>query len=119
MGLVPKKTKVGYHVIRHVNMIRVVGFIMTLALSAMLSELFVTPKLSVPFSVFCCIEFFILSGGSPSDPTKSFAAAWLDWFGCAFRKNKMYNDKDRENIKAVNLDEAVIEAELSIEEKEK
>lgn len=83
--------------------------IRTLAAASQLGDIFVSPKLKIPFIIFCCIEFLILSGGSPSDPTKSFVAAWFDWLKYAFAKNKMYTDKSEVKHNNENVFEAKIE----------
>lgn len=110
MGLVPKKTKAEQRVFRHLNLTKIVGFIITLALASQISDMFVNPKLNIVFILFCCVEFFILSGKSPSDPCKCFALAWLDWLMYLFSP-KTLSGKEVEN------NEDVIEIRQNNDEK--
>lgn len=102
MGLVPKKTKADYHIFRHISVVKVVGFIFTIAGASELGDFFVAAKLKIPFIIFCSIEFLILSGNSPSDPTKCFAAAWFDWIRYSFAKKTIRIEEsevtDNENV---------------------
>ena len=45
MGLVPKKTKADYHIFRHISVVKVVGFIFTIAGASELGDFFVAAKL--------------------------------------------------------------------------
>ncbi|MCD7741517.1 MAG: hypothetical protein LUI06_04875 [Ruminococcus sp.] len=96
MGLVPKKTKAEFRIWRSITLTRVVGGILTLAISSQISDMLVYSKLNMVFIIFCCIIYIILSGSSPSDPTKKFAAAYLDWIRFLFSRKKIYREDKKD-----------------------
>lgn len=90
MGVVPKKTKAEQRIMRHISVTKIVGFIMTLALSKLFGDMFVHSSVRILFIIFCSVEFFIVTSDSPSDPTKKFYAGWLDWIGFILLGRKKY-----------------------------
>ena len=66
MGVVPKKTKTEQRIFRHINLTKIVGFIVTLLVASQLSGMLVSSKLGIPFIIFCGAVFIIMSGSCRS-----------------------------------------------------
>lgn len=95
MGVVPKKTKTEQRIFRHINLTKIVGFIVTLLVASQLSGMLVSSKLGIPFIIFCSVIFLIMSGKSPSDPCKSFAEAWLEWLSFLMTNKTLHKHQGR------------------------
>ena len=106
MGVVPKKTKAEQRIFRHINLTKIVGLIVTLMVSSQLANIMVSPKLGIPFIIFCSVIFLIMSGKSPSDPCKSFAEAWLEGLRFLMTNKTLHKHQGGE----IN-DEEIIDAE--------
>ena len=55
MGVVPKKTKAEQRIFRHINLTKIIGLIVTLMVSSQLANIMVSPKLGIPFIIFCSV----------------------------------------------------------------
>ena len=99
MGVVPKKTKAEQRIFRHINLTKIVGFIVTLLVASQLSGMLVSSKLGIPF--------IIMSGKSPSDPCKCFAEAWLEWLSFLMTNKTLHKHKEGEQ----NNEKEVIDIE--------
>ena len=107
MGVVPKKTKTEQRIFRHINLTKIVGFIVTLLVASQLSGMLVSSKLGIPFIIFCSAVFIIMSGKSPSDPRKCFAEAWLEWLSYLMTNKTLHKHKEGEQ----NNEKEVIDIE--------
>ena len=107
MGVVPKKTKAEQRIFRHINLTKIVGFIVTLLVASKLSGMLVSSKLGIPFIIFCGAVFIIMSGKSPSDPCKCFAEAWLEWLSYLMTNKTLHKHKEGEQ----NNEKEVIDIE--------
>lgn len=65
MGVVPKKTKAEQRIFRHINLTKIIGLIVTLMVSSQLANIMVSPKLGIPFIIFCSVIFLIMSEKAP------------------------------------------------------
>ena len=116
MGMIPKKTKAETKVFKGLTAQRFLGLLMVLMVAAMIGS-FIGGVLQWVFVVFAVIVFFILTGRSPTNPSKTFFRGLLDFISFKFDVKKMIGTSHVEYVTYEMKEEEKAESKQRKEDK--
>lgn len=91
MGLMPKSITKEIKLFGGMSMMRIMGLVVVVSFVTGISEFLVIDKLKLPFTLYCIVNYLILTSRT-SNPKKVFAVAMIDGFKFMFSPKTLYGN---------------------------